>query len=292
MYSIEQIKYYLEAVRCGSLNRAAEKLFISQSSLSKQIRQLEKNIGCDLLLRNYEGIEPTASGRFFYEEMMHLTEKMDQVIQRTCEMTEKKKIHIGGLPNLITYVLPMYLTEIEQGEQCNVETGVCLSNEGLIAGVKNGIYDLVLASNIQENTDLCVISAFREPLYAVFSREHQILAAEQADFKDLITTEKLILYKEPCTIRRSIMKKCNELQIKPNISMELDLTESILLYIMRGDGISLLPASVAMNLDSPLVEIREISQNTIEREVSAVMLKEKENSYKKYFIKKRRKSGV
>lgn len=284
MYSLEQIRYFIEVVKSGSLNKAAEKLYISQPSLSKQIRLLEKNIGCELLYRNYDGITPTEKGKYFYEEMLRITEEMDFVIRSTKEIAEEdKKVYIGGLSNLLTYVLPLYEELLKPDKTYQIHTDACLSNEELIAGVRNGIYDLALLSNATEQKDLFWCPILREPLFVIYPKGHTLKDEREIDFGKLVSEEKLILYKEPCTIRKSILKKCKELSIKPNIYMELDLTESILLYVIRGEGISLLPASVAIGLQSPLVDMKEINKNEIEREVVLITKKENMDYYKNIF---------
>lgn len=283
MISLEQIRYFLEIVRSGSLNKAAERLYISQPSLSKQLRKLEKNLGCDLVKRNYDGIEPTLQGKYFFEEMNRLLNDMDQVIYKIGDMREVRQIHIGGLANLVTYLLPRYLNKIKANGENFVTISTCLSNEELIAGVENGIYDIALLSNAELKDEIAIVPILIEPLYVVFPEGHSLSHQQNISFIDVVKNEKLILYKDPCTIRASIRKQCNLLNIRPNIVIELDLTESLLSYVSRGDGVTMLPAIVADNIQSSLISKREINQNPIYREVSIAMKKENRETYLPYF---------
>ncbi|PUA18327.1 LysR substrate-binding domain-containing protein [Glaciimonas sp. PCH181] len=64
---IRQIKYFLAVVDSGSVSRAAGRLFVAQSALSKQISDLETDLDVQLLHRTRSGVFPTESGKVFYE---------------------------------------------------------------------------------------------------------------------------------------------------------------------------------------------------------------------------------
>ncbi len=63
--TLQQLKYYIETVNSGSINKAAERLFISQPSLSNALRDLETEIGHDLFVRTPRGISLTTDGAEF-----------------------------------------------------------------------------------------------------------------------------------------------------------------------------------------------------------------------------------
>jgi LysR family transcriptional regulator, nitrogen assimilation regulatory protein len=64
---LRQFRYFLSIVDCGSLSRASQQLFIAQSALSKQIADLEDELGVQLLHRNRSGVVPTEAGKTFYD---------------------------------------------------------------------------------------------------------------------------------------------------------------------------------------------------------------------------------
>lgn len=279
MISLEQIRYFLEIVRCGSLNKAAERLYISQPSLSKQLHHLEQSLGCELLKRSYGGVEPTPQGKYLYERMSGILIDFDQVVDQVAHFGEVSELRIGGLANLVTYFLPPYMERLSADGKTQVTVDTCFSNEELVAGVEKGIFDVALLSNAEPQPSVAVVPLMTEPLYAVFPTGHRLSSLKEISFLDLMLNENLVLYKDPCTIRASIRKQCNRMKVTPNIVMELDLTESLLTYVSRGDGITLLPAIVAKSIQSPLIAIREITQIPIYREISVAIKKELIPSY-------------
>lgn len=79
--TIQQLKYFVEVVNCSSINKAAEHLFISQPSLSNAMRDLENEIGAELLLRTPKGISLTAEGTEFLGYARQVVEQMSLLEQ-------------------------------------------------------------------------------------------------------------------------------------------------------------------------------------------------------------------
>ena len=73
--NLQQLKYFDEICRCGSITKAAESLFITQQGLSISIRRLENELKRPLLKRTPFGVEPTDDGLFFLERIRVILEK-------------------------------------------------------------------------------------------------------------------------------------------------------------------------------------------------------------------------
>lgn len=80
--TLKQLQYFIEIVNSGSINKAAEKLYIAQSSLSKAISDLEKEIGEELLIRTAQGVSVTLSGAEFLGYARQVVEQADLLEQR------------------------------------------------------------------------------------------------------------------------------------------------------------------------------------------------------------------
>lgn len=60
--TLQQLKYIIEIVNCGSMNLAAQKLFVSQPSLSNAVKELEKELGIEIFIRTNKGVTLSSSG--------------------------------------------------------------------------------------------------------------------------------------------------------------------------------------------------------------------------------------
>ncbi|WP_139291852.1 LysR family transcriptional regulator, partial [Pseudomonas aeruginosa] len=72
MISLRQLHYFVEIVESGGFSRAAERLFVAQSALSRQVRELEDSIGTPLLRRGPRQVELTPAGRAFLPRAQRL----------------------------------------------------------------------------------------------------------------------------------------------------------------------------------------------------------------------------
>lgn len=109
-----QLKYFVKVVESGSLNKAAKDLYISQPALTKQLTQLEKQVGHVLFLRKQKGIDMTEAGRFLYDKALFIINQLE-ILDRELEgFTKKTFLKIGALPSLATYYLPSILKNYEE----------------------------------------------------------------------------------------------------------------------------------------------------------------------------------
>ena len=77
--NIVQIKYAVEVARYGSINKAAEALYIAQPNLSRYIRELESDLGITIFKRTYRGMEPTPDGKTFLSYARQVLNKIDDI---------------------------------------------------------------------------------------------------------------------------------------------------------------------------------------------------------------------
>jgi DNA-binding transcriptional LysR family regulator len=78
--SLKQFKYFVEIVEAGSYSRAAEKLYIAQSALSRQIKELEDELQTQLLTRDARQFELTPAGQLFFERAKRILEDIDDTV--------------------------------------------------------------------------------------------------------------------------------------------------------------------------------------------------------------------
>lgn len=77
--TLQQIQYALRVAECGSMNKAAEGLFITQPTLTKSIKELENEIGISLFLRTHKGVTPTAEGAAFLEKCRNMYRQYEKL---------------------------------------------------------------------------------------------------------------------------------------------------------------------------------------------------------------------
>ncbi|GAA0075824.1 LysR family transcriptional regulator [Clostridium sp. CTA-5] len=276
MISVDQMKYFIEIVDHGSLNKASQHLYISQPALTKQLGILEKSMKCKLLIRTSNGIKLTASGRYFYERSNIIISMINETINKIQKFNSGNTIRIGALPNLITYFLSEYVDKFKSMNH-EVFIDAMNTNNELITGLENNLFNIVFVSDALEKAGFVTIPLTVEPFFIVMSSANHLAKLDGIDFFTIMK-EKLILYKSPCPVRAKIREHCNLMNLVPNIALELDETESIIKYVEQNLGITILPKMVINDINNPLIVVREITKFPIHRVISAVIKKD-DSSY-------------
>lgn len=96
----KQVEAFLCICETGSMNRAAEKLFISQPALKKRIDTLEGELGVPLLARTSEGCAPTQAGRVFLEGVAPMYAELGQLIKSVRGVKERQTLRVCTLPDI------------------------------------------------------------------------------------------------------------------------------------------------------------------------------------------------
>ncbi|UOQ44205.1 LysR family transcriptional regulator [Halobacillus salinarum] len=107
---LHKLKYFIEVTRQKSFTRAAESLYVSQPALSKQMKQLEEELGFLVFNRSVRGVELTEKGRALYTDLLPLFTKIDQTIH---QYLHHDKIRFGSTPFLSSYFLHNYYDKLQ-----------------------------------------------------------------------------------------------------------------------------------------------------------------------------------
>lgn len=91
---LAKIQYFLEAARLNNFTEAARKCHIAQTTMTKYISQLEKELGCHLFCREHRGVSLTAEGRRFYEGMKKICQEY-QDLRGSLRLKQRKGLYLG-----------------------------------------------------------------------------------------------------------------------------------------------------------------------------------------------------
>lgn len=205
----EQLKCLQEIAKTGSISSAAKNLFISQQAVSASIKQLEDEIGVQLMVRSQAGIALTTEGKeavAFAKKMLHEQENFLQAIKYRQENKlnwDTLQINIGSTSSIVNGVLPKVLADLNlQSRKVSANISQVDHAEQVMEKVKESIYDIGLISlNELKMKQLC----------AAYDLEYEILARDEivgvmprrmANFeKRMISSEDFIMYpKALCNI--------------------------------------------------------------------------------------------
>ncbi|HXP01940.1 MAG TPA: LysR family transcriptional regulator [Luteibacter sp.] len=175
---LRHLRYFIAVVEEGSVTLAAERLHTSQPSLSRQIRDLEEQVGETLLTRSARGVEPTAAGQAF---LVHARMALVQVeaareAARRAAHPSKPGFSMGFLTGQELRWLPRVMRLLAD-QLSSIELSVSSNHSPLLADdLRRGRLDVAFMRAEDNVPELAYRSIAREPLIVVMPSDHPLAA--------------------------------------------------------------------------------------------------------------------
>ena len=279
--TFEQLQCFIASVEEKTFLDAAHSLYISQSSLSKQIMKLEQELGVMLWDRSRRKAGLTEAGNIFYQDALILLKQYSQARNRLDRFRTESQLtlSVGTLPILTQYQLTPGFRDFQAAHP-----GIRLSlheveEPELMEGFEKGIYDLVIGREAMFYGANCQTQLIAgDQLAAVLDSSHPLafrssLCLEELKDEDFIFMNPYTSIYNLCVIR------CHEAGFSPRI-LRTARVESILSAVLIGEGISLLagnsvrifkPEHIAVITLTPKIPLPVVLARHKERPVTRAM---------------------
>jgi len=113
LMELRHLRYFVAVASHGSFNRAAVILNITQPPLSRQVRDLEEQLGVPLLVRGSNSLKLTEAGELFYEEAREVLARADDAVRRVRGETGKEILRVGYAPSMTTGIMSAALARFQ-----------------------------------------------------------------------------------------------------------------------------------------------------------------------------------
>ncbi|MEA2617255.1 MAG: LysR family transcriptional regulator, hca operon transcriptional activator [Chloroflexota bacterium] len=242
---LRHLRYFVAVAEEGSLTVAAERrLHTAQPSLSRQIRDLESEVGVQLLVRSTRGIELTDAGRVFLDHARVVLAQVEAAGEaaRRAATPSKPTFAVGFLTGQEVDWLSE-TTRVLSSELQNIEMTVSSQySPDLAQALRTGRLDVAFLRAEQNMPDLEYITVAKEPFVVVMPSDHRLTACEAVDVREL-AGEIFIGASDIASPMRAIIQSylaANGLDIEPAHRVH-HLTMAMSLIASTG-GVALLPA--------------------------------------------------
>jgi LysR family hca operon transcriptional activator len=244
---LRHLRYFVAVAEAGSLTVAAQELLhTAQPSLSRQIRDLENDVGTQLLTRNARGVELTAAGKAFLDHARLALIQVEAASEaaRRAAKPNKPTFAVGFLTGQEIDWLPEVMRVLrDELPKIDVTISSQSSSHDLGEDVMRGKLDVAFLRAEMTAADLIYRVVTKEPLVVILPSDHRLAALEAIDPKE-IACEKLLSVSAAPVLRRVIddyLKKCG-IDTKP--ALEANNLAMAMSLIASTRSVALLPAYV------------------------------------------------
>lgn len=279
---LKHLQSFIRIVEFGSLTRAAATLDVSQSLLSRQVRQLEMELGTHLLERNGRGVTPTDAGRQLVEHGRGILRQVEVARQQLAHArgTLGGKVVIGLPPSvggLLTVDLVLRFSEKFPGAQISVVEALSAS---LLEWLQLGRLDCALMYNPPVNANMRYRHVHSEDLFLIGSPRLGPLPKESVPLATL-GNYPLVIPSTLHSVRQMVEADAARYGVSLDIRLEIDSIRAVLDLVERGMGYGVLSRNavashrgrddlVAVPIVQPKIVTRLVVATPTQRPVSTV----------------------
>lgn len=244
--NLRQLRYFQVVAEELNVTRAAVRLHIAQPPLSRQIRQLEDELGVALFDRSARALRLTEAGRFLLEQSMQLSQRFEEIVEGTRRIgrSDKRWFGIGFVPSVLYGMLPE-LIRVLRSSDANVQVGLSeLITVQQVEALKAGRIDIGFGRIMVDDPAIERRVVMEEALVAVLpasaTHDHRSLSIDE------LASHPFILY--PAQPRPSyadhVLSLFRSRGIQLQIIQEANELQTALGLVAAGMGITLVPSSV------------------------------------------------
>jgi len=244
--NLRDLKYIIAVAETRHFGKAAERCFVSQPTLSGQIKKLEEELGVAIFERTNRSVEITPVGEEILRHARQMMEQADAIQQlaRAHQDPFAGPLRIGAIPTLSPYLMPLILAPLKKQ---HAKMQLVLSEEltdTLLRRLRNYEIDAALLATAVDEQDLESMLLFDEPFWVAFPRKHAFYAKDKITRRDL-DKENLLLLAEGHCLAKQAMDVCHlkERQAQGEMAdLRAASLETLIPLVSAGYGITLVPA--------------------------------------------------
>ncbi|WP_077621837.1 LysR family transcriptional regulator [Sediminibacillus massiliensis] len=243
---LRQLRYFMEVAEREHVSEAAANLHVAQSAISRQIANLEGELGVELFEREGRNVKLTQIGKVFLKHTRTAMKAIDHAKKQIDEYLDPERgtIKIGFPTSLASHLLPTVISEFKK-KYPNIAFQLRQGSYNfLVEAVKNRELDLAFLGPVLSNDpEIDGNILFTENISALLPETHQLAERDSIHLRDL-RNEDFVLFPDGFILRKIAMDGCRQAGFTPRISSEGEDLDAIKGLVSAGIGVTLLPESV------------------------------------------------
>lgn len=245
---LRQLQYFAKVARKQHVTQAAEELHVAQSAVSRQINQLEQELGVTLFVQKGRNLQITPAGKMFLGRIESILNDLERAVSEVQQFLDptKGEIRIGFPHSLGIILLPTVVAKFREKYpevKFRLKQG---TYSHLIRDVINGELDLSFIAPLPESSSYVEGELLlTEELYGILPKQHKLAGEEMISLKEL-KNEPFVMFSDAYSLRTIVITACKKAGFVPLIGFEGEETDTIRGLVAAGLGVSLIPEMALM----------------------------------------------
>ena len=244
--NLRDLEYFMAVVEENHFGKAAHKCFVSQPTLSGQLKKLEAELGVVLFERNNRSVRLSEAGQKILPKVQELLKASSDIHHIADGLLDPMSghLHLGCIPTMASSYLPLVIPEIEKSFP-NIKLSVFeQTTKNLIADLHDAKVDMALLALPIKEKGLVEYSLGLEDFYLAVSKENPMSQRSKIS-SEKITGEKILLLEEGHCFREQALEFCQLSGAREDTRYKATSFQTIKELIKMNQGITLAPAKIA-----------------------------------------------
>lgn len=238
--TLHQLKVFEAVARHNSFTRAAEELFLTQPTVSMQVKQLTRSVGLPLFDQVGKRLYLTEAGQQLLSASREIFDKLDQIEMTIADLKGLKQ----GKLRLAVITTAKYFVPRLLGPFCQKYPGIDIAlqvtnHRGITERLGENLDDLYIVSQLPEGLNLSSYPVLENPLVVLATASHPLVGQKQIPI-ELLADEPFIMREPGSGTRKSVQELFDRHGVSVKVRLELGSNEAIKQAIAGGLGISIL----------------------------------------------------
>jgi LysR family transcriptional regulator, hydrogen peroxide-inducible genes activator len=274
--NLKDLKYLVALADTGHFGKAAERSFVSQPTLSAQLKKLEEYLGVKLVERQPKNVQLTEVGRQIVVRARRMLDEGEEIIALARSNTDPfaGKLKVGLIPTIGPYLLPRVMPKIRKAVPQLRQMLYEYQTEALLKRLRDGEIDVGIMALpvVQDGLESRIL--YEEAFTVALPAHHPLAAKSTIKVADL-KGQTLLLLEDGHCLRDQALEVCSRVDVREAEDFRATSLETLRQMVVAGLGITLLPE---MAVESPYgsqrgLTIRQFSNPKPSRTVGAVWRK-------------------
>mgnify|MGYP001276039473 CR=1 FL=1 len=240
--NIRDLEYLVAVSELKHFRKAAEKCFVSQPTLSGQLKKLETQLGVQLVERTTRNVFLTPIGEEIVKRSRLILSEVSSIESLVKSYSDPMEgtVNIGFIPTIAPYLLPLIVGPINKTyPQLKIILHE-IQTEVILNKLSQGILDAGILATPVEANGLEEIFLYTEPFYVAINNKHPYSSKKMINKKDL-RGETMLLLEEGHCLRGQALDVCSDNMTKERNDFRGTSLETIRHMVSAGIGITLIP---------------------------------------------------
>lgn len=243
--TIIQLEYFLAVANYGSFSAAAENSFVTQPSLSMQIKNLEDELGVVLLDRSRKPVIPTEAGRIVLEQAKEAISSFYDIKEKVSDLKGEVAgtLRLGVIPTIAPYLLHKFIPAFSR-KYPKVELEIReMITPDIIEDLEKDMLDAAIMAGGAPH-DIQEIELFNDKFYAYVSPSNNLYERSNIRIEDIDVRQLLLLSEGHC-LRDQVMELCQaKRKVASGYNFESGSIETLMRIVDNTSAITIIPEMV------------------------------------------------